>query len=196
MAVCTKRYRFDVDQYVQMARIGIIGPDRRTELLDGRIFDVSPQGSRHRGMIAHVGSVLYRYFDDAAVIIPQSTLILRPDSAPEPDFTLLRRRDDLYMQDEERPADVLLVIEVADSSLRFDRAVKSRVYALHGVGEYWIVDVNARRVLVYREPAASGYRSMTTWGAGGLSPLAFPERSVPYGELFAPLLPKGPSQAS
>ncbi len=179
-------YRFDVDEYLKMAELGLLPRDLRTELIDGEIFEMSPQGRSHAALVSHLDNILHRRFSDLATIRPQSTLLLRAKTAPEPDLALLRFREDCYLHVDPGTSDILLVVEVADSSLDYDRTVKSQLYAERGIVEYWLVDVNARQILVHRDPQSEGYRSVTIWDSGNLSPLAFPERSLSYGELFAP----------
>lgn len=155
-----RRHRLTVDDYYRMAEVGILGPRDRVELIDGEIIDMAPVAELHGGTVAQLHRLLDRAAGDRAIPWVQSTIVLGRHSAPEPDLALLRPRADFYKSGLPRPADILLVVEVADSSLRYDRDVKAALYARHAVPELWLGDVRAKRLVRYRDPGAEGYARM------------------------------------
>ena len=169
MAVSVPRRLFTVDEYYEMARVGILKPDERVELLDGEIVRMDPIGSPHAWCVKRLTRVFARS-EDRFIVSVQDPLRLNDHSEPEPDIVLLQ-----FDTPEDRhpePQDVLLVIEVADSSIRMDRRRKLAMYSRAGIFEYWIVDLNAGRIEVYRDPARSRYRSVTLLGRGeAVSPI-------------------------
>ena len=140
-----------------MAEVGILDPDSRTELIDGEILDVAPPGSLHAGTVMQLNRLLQQAVGDRAIVSIQNPILLGRYSEPQPDCALARPRKDFYRSGHPQPDDLLLVIEVADSSLRFDRDVKSALYARHGVPELWLIDVRAKRLTRYRDPAGRAF---------------------------------------
>ena len=160
MATEILRRRFTIEEYHRMAETGILGHDDRVELIDGEIVEMSPIASRHSACVARLTHVFFKVVGSRALVWSQAPCVLPPYSEPEPDIMLLRPRADFYEQAHPRPADILLVVEVSDSSLDYDRGVKLRLYARAGIPEAWIVDVAGEVVEVHREPAATGYRDV------------------------------------
>src|SRR4051794_17037268 len=161
MAVSVPRRLFTVDEYYEMARVGILKPDERVELLDGEIVPMNPIGSPHLWCV-HRLDRHFSGFPDRSLVLVQSSLRLGPRSEPEPDIVLLQL--DTPQDRHPGPEDVYLVIEVADSSIRTDRGRKRTMYARAGIAEYWIVDLQHDRVEVYRDPGRTRYQ--TVWLAG------------------------------
>jgi Uma2 family endonuclease len=170
------RRRFTLDEYHRMAEVGILNEDDRVELIRGEIVQMSPIGSRHASCVARLNDVLVGSLRGRAVLWPQNPLTIMPDSEPQPDIIVLRYRHDFYRNALPRPADAALLIEVADSSLRYDRRLKAPLYAEAGVTEYWIVDLDGGAVEVHCHPAAGQYGSVERVGIDGtVSPRAFPD---------------------
>ena len=170
------RRRFTVDEYHCMAEAGILGEDDRVELLDGEIIEMSPIGDRHFGCVLQSSTLFNMRLAGRALVSVQSPVRLSTGSEPEPDISLLRPRADFYRTGKPGPDDVLLIVEVSDSSLAFDRDTKLLFYAAAGIPEMWIVDLNKMCVLVYRDPRDGVYQQ--TWVVerdGKLSPAAFPD---------------------
>jgi Uma2 family endonuclease len=181
-----QRRRLSADQFEQMGRTGILGPDERVELLDGELIEMPPIGSRHAAAVDFLSMHFARAVGDAALVRTQNPLRLADDSEPQPDLMLLRPAADRYRSAHPRPADVLLLIEVADATLRFDREIKLPLYARHGVTEVWILDLDAERLEIYREPAAGGYRrKLERQGAEWIAPLALPTVTLEIRTIFA-----------
>ena len=166
-AVLLTRHKLNVDEYYRMAEAGILGEDDRVELIDGDIIDMAPIGPGHEATVGGLTETLVLAFVGRAIVWPQNSIRLGRWSAPQPDLAVLRRRADFYSTGERAgPEDVLLLIEVADSSLRYDRTVKLPLYARAGIAEVWIVDVKRGVVEVSRAPAGDGYAEMTTHQRG------------------------------
>ena len=179
------RHRFTVDDYYAMARAGILSEDDRVELLDGEIVEMPPIGPGHAYSVDGLTELLVRRFGDVARVRVQNPIRLDRYSEPEPDFALVRRREDLYRTGHPTPDDVLLVIEVADTTLASDRDVKTVLYARAALAEVWIVDLRHDLVLVHREPGPDGYTLVTTARRGDqLRMLAFPDRVVTVDDLL------------
>jgi len=185
MALDAKRYRFTRDDYHQMARAGILKPDVRVELIDGEIVEMNPIGRRHRGTVDRLTAIFAPRVGTRAIVRIQSSIALGDHGEPEPDLVLLRYRADFYVESDEAPEDILLVIEVAETSERYDRRTKAPLYARFGIPELWIVDLNRRRITRYLDPTADGYQSTRIYRRGEtLSPLAFPNLMVPVVDIL------------
>lgn len=166
-----QRHRLTVDEYYRMAEVGVLAPDARVELIDGEIIDMAPQKSRHAAVVNELMRRLVRSVGDRALVTCQTPLRLSQRSEPEPDLMLLRPRADGYAQAHPSAADVLLLIEVADSSARYDREIKLPLYARHGVAEVWIVDLEAGVLRQRRQPQAESYAESAETVAPGTTPL-------------------------
>jgi Uma2 family endonuclease len=180
-----QRHRLDVNDYYLMAEAGILGEDDRCELIEGEIIDMAPIGSEHASTVVRLSRLLTRSVADQAIVTVQNPVRLDQRNEPQPDIALLRYREDFYRDAHPGPADVLLIIEVADSSARYDREIKLPLYARHGIPEVWIVDLRQRLVDIYRQPDESAYReTRTATGSDSVSPLALPECRVTVSTLF------------
>ena len=152
-----RRHRLTVDDYYRMAEVGILDPEARVELIDGEIIDMAPPGSPHAATVDYLTEVLMRAVAGTANVRVQNPVRLSKYSEPQPDLALVRRRDDFYRERHPQPDDVLLIIEVAATSLRFDRRKKVPLYERHGIPEVWLVDVGGRRFVRYRAPQKGLY---------------------------------------
>uniref|UniRef100_A0A831TF58 Uma2 family endonuclease n=1 Tax=Thermorudis peleae TaxID=1382356 RepID=A0A831TF58_9BACT len=181
------RRRFTVDEYHRMAEAGILHEDDRVELLEGEIVEMSPIGWRHQACVDRLNRWLVPALRDRAILRPQGPIRLSPDSEPQPDLVVLRPRADFYAEGGPGPEDVLWLVEISDTSLRYDRDVKVPLYARYGIPEVWVVDLVEERVLVYRDPhPAEGYRSVQVLGRGArLAPQAFPDLELAVDEILA-----------
>jgi Uma2 family endonuclease len=186
MAVDPKRHQFTRADYHEMARAGILKPDVRVELIDGDIIEMNPIGRPHRTCVNRLNDIFSLNVRSTAIVQVQNPIVLGNFGEPEPDIVLLRRRADFYgTGDEETPEDILLVIEVADTSERYDRHTKAPMYARFGIREYWIVDVNNSRITRYLEPTPDGYKTTQIYRRGeSLGPLAFPDLAIPVNDIL------------
>jgi len=186
MSVDVVRRRFTADEYAQMIEIGILKKDDRVELIEGEIVEMTPIGRPHAACVNVLTRLLISGLGSRVVVWAQGPVRLSERSQPEPDVTLLRLRPVSYREADAEPRDVLLVIEVSDSSVRQDRELKLPLYARARIQEYWIVDVQAEVVEVYRHPSGSGYASVQRFPRGGsVSPSAFPDLRIAVDEIFA-----------
>ena len=152
-----QRYRFNVDEFARMGEAGVFTEDDRVELIDGEVLEMSPIGSPHAGTVNRLNELLVTRLAGRANVIVQNPIRLDRHTEPQPDLVVARRRKDFYTDRHPEPADVLLVIEVADSSLRYDRTEKAPRYARAGIPETWLVDLQAGTVTVYADPGPEGY---------------------------------------
>jgi Uma2 family endonuclease len=156
------RRRFTVDEYFAMADAGILKREDHVELIEGEIIQMTPIGSRHAACVSRLNRLLLEQAGSDAIVRVQSPMLLSDLSAPEPDFLLARPHPDHYAAEHPRPSDTLLLIEVAHTTLAYDRGTKLALYAAAKVPEVWIVDVDGRAVEVYKQPEGmrylSGYR--------------------------------------
>jgi Uma2 family endonuclease len=187
MAVAVQREtrRFTVDDYHRMGETGILRNDERVELIEGEILKMTPVGGAHtlhvRRLIAHLTDT-YR---GLAVVDIQDPVRLSDLTEPQPDAMLLKYRDDYYGPVVPRPSDVLLVIEVSDTSLAFDRNVKVPIYARAGIVEVWLLDIESKVLTTYRDPSPSGYQVALDFRHGDvIAPVAFPDRPIALADLI------------
>lgn len=147
-----------------MAEVGILYEDDRVELLDGEIWQMIPIGSYHAACVDRLTRAISHQVYQSAIMSVQNPIQLDDYTEPQPDLTLLRMRPDFYAEALPTAADVLLLIEVADTSLEFDRRIKLPRYAQAGVPEVWLVDLKAKSVRVYTQPTESGYQVIQQLG--------------------------------
>jgi Uma2 family endonuclease len=185
-ALPIRHHLFSVEDFHEMGRAGILGPDSRVELIEGELIDMAPIGSRHAGVVAALSMHFSRRVGDAAVVWTQNPIAAPPRSEPQPDISLLRPREDGYQGSLPTANDILLLIEVAETTLQYDRTVKLPLYARHGVREVWIVNLPERMLEIYREPQGRAYRVGLQHAATDVaSPLALPDAGVKLSELLA-----------
>jgi Uma2 family endonuclease len=147
-----------VDEYERMGEAGIFRSNSRLELLEGEIYEMSPIGSHHAACVSFLGNLLSRQLGDKLIVRTQDPIRLNDFSEPQPDIALLRWRDDFYRHAHPVPADVLLVIEVADTTVESDRRVKIPLYARAAIKEVWLVNLPAEQIEIYAEPAGDAYQ--------------------------------------
>jgi Uma2 family endonuclease len=184
--VAAARRRFTRKDYYRMAEVGILGARERVELIEGEIVEMSPIGPRHSAFVDNLTRLLARRLPDEAIVRVQGPVALADDTEPQPDLTVLRRRAVPYKEREAWAEDAVLVIEVAESSLAYDRSTKRRLYVQAGIPEYWVMDCAAESIEVHREPGPDGYRDIRlVTSAATLSPQAFPDVALSTTEIFA-----------
>lgn len=155
----TKRH-FNITEYYRMAEAGILSEDDRVELIEGEIIKMTPIGSRHAGCVSRLNNLLNRLVGEAAIVNVQNPLRLSNFSEPQPNIALLKPRDDFYSDAHPTPNDVLLIIEVSDKSLEYDRDVKLPLYAAASIPELWLVNLIKDMIEIYREPQDGMYREV------------------------------------
>ncbi len=159
MAIQLERHLFTLEEYERMVEAGVFDEDARVELIRGEIVEMAPIGLPHAACVARLTKALEKRAGDTAIVWPQNNPIwLLDDSRPEPDVTLLRWREDYYGGKRPTPEDILLVVEVSDTTLRSDRNVKGPLYAEAGISEYWIINLQDDVIELYANPDEGAYR--------------------------------------
>ncbi|HYY94431.1 MAG TPA: Uma2 family endonuclease [Pyrinomonadaceae bacterium] len=166
MSVEIARHSFTVDEFERMGAAGIFHPDDRLELIDGEIVEMSPIGSSHAACVDALALLFNETARRRFLVRIQSPIRLDDFSEPQPDVALLRWRDDFYRHAHPTPADVLLVVEVADTTVESDRQVKIPLYARAGIPEVWLVNIPGERIEVYSAPEGETYRQVRRFGRG------------------------------
>ncbi len=184
MSVQVQRRLFTVEEYHRMAEAGILSEDDRVELIEGELIAMSPIGSRHAAAVARLTALLSR-IGGWGIVWVQNPVRLGPHSEPQPDVALLRYRPDFYASAHPGPEDVLLIVEVAETSADYDRTVKIPLYARHGIPEAWLVDLTEEHVEIYRQPGPEGYRGRRIARRGEtVSPILIPGLTVAIEEIL------------
>lgn len=166
MAIQLQKRLFTVDEYYRMAETGILSEDDRVELIEGEIIKMSPIGRRHAGCVNRLNSLFSERLGRSAVVSVQNPVRLSDRTEPQPDIALLIPRADFYSEGHPQPQEVLLLIEVADTTIEYDREVKISLYAQAGISEVWVVDIVEELVEVYRQPSANGYAEVRQFRRG------------------------------
>jgi Uma2 family endonuclease len=167
-----RRHRITVQHYYRMAEAGLFAEDQRVELIDGEIIDMPPMGSRHAGTLEQLASMLSAAIEERAIVRQQLPVRLGDDSEPQPDIAVVKARSDHYKASHPTAADVLLLVEISDTTLRYDRDVKLELYAQRGVAEVWIVDLQGGRAQFNRMPANGKYTEVSVTDAPGITSVA------------------------
>ena len=176
MVAGAPKHTFTTDEFLRLVELDFFGEDERVELLEGEIYHMSPTGPSHGAAVARLNRRFVLTFDLRALVWNQSSVRLGA-SMPEPDLALLVPKTDYYANANPEPEDILLVVEVAQTSLAYDRA-KLAIYARNGVQEVWIADLSGELLEVYREPGAGAYKTSFALNfSEPLSPLAFPDET-------------------
>lgn len=186
MGDVVEHHQFTARDYEKMIALELIDPDARVELIDGEILTMSPANEPHEGMVRLILNRLIPQLGQLATIDVQNALALDERSRPEPDLMLLKPHPDAYRHQRPRPEDVLLLIEVADSSLQKDRTLKIPNYARAGVTEVWIVDLAGHCIEVYHDPVAKRktYAQSRILHQGQATCSALPQISLSVDDLF------------
>lgn len=175
-------HRLTVHDYYRMAEVGLLRPDDRTELIEGEIIDMPRIGDRHAAVVRLLNTRLVRAVGDAAEVSTQLPVRLSLRSEPQPDFAVVKAKRGGYRK-HPQPRDVLLLIEVSDSTLRYDLGKRARLYAAHGIPEYWVFDLQRDRVWRHRNPSTSGYSEVEEVESGTL-PLPTLDADISLAEMF------------
>jgi Uma2 family endonuclease len=179
---------FTVDEYYKMAEVGILRPDERVQLVEGKIVQMPPIGPRHAFNVGRLTELLRACFGDRSTIRSQNPLRLASGAEPEPDVAVVRSdpaNPRAYESRHPGASDTLFVVEVADRTLTYDLGEKAQMYARHSVMDLWVVDLPGDRVVVHREPTPDGYASVVSVTRGAtISALAFPDVSFTADEIL------------
>ncbi len=183
--VPSHRGPFTVGDYHRMAETGVLRPDARVELLDGLVVQMTPIGPRHASYVLRLTQLLSRVLAGRGDVSVQNPVILDDHSEPQPDVAVLRHRSDWYLGGLPRPEDVLLLVEVAHTTLDYDQDVKIPLYARSGIAEVWLLDLDAGAIVVYRGPGPDGYAGVRTAVRGEtLTPLLLESVALPVADIL------------
>jgi Uma2 family endonuclease len=186
VVVFPERTRISADRYQKMVATGVLTKYDPIELIDGDMLNMPPIGLGHSAVTARLNKLLVLSVGDAAIVSPGGSVRLGEYSVPQPDLMLLKPREDFYAGQIPTAPDVLLLVEISDSSLAFDQGIKRALYSRYGVAEYWIVDIPGKRIHVYREPTVVGYvQALECAQTDSVSPRGLPAVQVIAGTLFA-----------
>jgi Uma2 family endonuclease len=179
-------HKFTVDEYGKMAEIGVFKAGDRVELIRGEIIEMSPIGTRHAACVRRLNLLLSEKLGKRALSDTQNPIQLGNNSQPQPDITLLQPRDDFYASHHPQPADIFLLVEVADTTLEGDRTIKIPLYAEHNITEVWLVNLPENCLEVYRQPTPTGYEIVSRFYSGDtLSLQSFPDITLPINDILA-----------
>ncbi len=185
MPVSASKYLFTTRDFHRMAEAGVFGDDERVELLGGEVVPMTPIGPRHASWVTTLHRALDRAAGQDAVIRTQNPVVLGDYWEPQPDIAVVRFRPDWYRDAHPVPADILLLVEVGDSSIDDDRERKLPAYATAGVPEVWLIDVARRLVHIFRNPSSTGYLDVRTLGADDrLTTPALPALDAAVGDVL------------
>ncbi|MDP2825508.1 MAG: Uma2 family endonuclease [Sulfuritalea sp.] len=177
-------HRWSVDEYHQMAQAGLLDETDHVELIEGELIDMAPIGSKHAFRVDSVARALQLAAGKAFLVRVQNPILLGEHSEPQPDIAVVKDKN--YAEAHPCVEDVLLIVEVSDTTLAYDRDVKLSLYARHGIPEVWLLDVNAGELTVYREPAEGQYRLIRKPTAvESVSPVLVPGVAISLAEVLA-----------
>lgn len=179
-------------EYQRMTELGIFGEDERVELIEGRIVSMAPKNVLHALATTRSNRCFSRQLGDHVLVRIQDPILLNDLSEPEPDITLIVPPDERYLDHHPRPDDIFLVLEIADSSLTYDRQEKCPLYGRNGIMQFCLLNLRDRELEDYRQPGRNGYRSKQTYSENQSFTLAaFPEVSICVSDLLPPRRPEG-----
>ena len=186
MVAETLIHRFDVVTYHRLISEGILREDDRVELIEGRIVDMTPIGSRHSAVVKRLNSLFTWKVQGLAIVGVQDPIQLIPEqSEPEPDITLLKYREDFYSSELPKGEDVLLIIEIADTSLDYDRETKIPMYAKAKIREVWLVNLLENYIEIYSSPSSFGYEfKRIVRDEEAVSPMNFSDLSLTANQIL------------
>ena len=181
-----QKHPISAEEYLRMGEAGVFAPEARLELIEGEIIEMAPIEPPHGGRVNRLNRLFGQRASHKAIVSVQNPVIVSDRSVPQPDLALLKLRPDCYTDSHPTVADVYLVVEVADTTLRFDLGVKVPLYARCGIAEVWVVNVNERAIHVFRQPGADSYGTNLVLKPGqSVACVAVPEASLEVGELFS-----------
>lgn len=183
----TRRHRLTVNDYHRMGEVGIIGQNTRVELVGGDVIDMAPIGSTHAGMVRRLEKMLHDSIADSAIISVQNPVVLNQHSEPQPDLAVLKMRNDFYAAAHPEASDILLIIEVSDTTLRYDLETKLPLYAQAEIPEVWLIDIANSSAELFRNPGRQGYQEIEKPVPGTyIESILLPTLAIPVNNLWAP----------
>lgn len=186
--VATQSRRFTVDEYKRMSELGILAATERTELVNGEIITMIAKGFAHASAMLRTQECFQEALGRRVFVRAQDPIRLNNHSEPEPDIVIAVRDALAYSTHHPNPDEVLLVIEVADSSLKYDLEIKAPLYASAGITEYWILDVIERQLYTFRQPKDGHYQvQMILAETLAVLPVAFDDVTIRIADMLPPL---------
>ena len=183
-SVAPHRHLFTVDEYHRLGAAGVLAEEARTELIEGELLEMAPIGSQHAGWVGRLTRLLVQRTPEDVTVYVQNPLRVSEHSELQPDLALLRPRELPYTEAHPGPEDVLLLVEVADSTLTYDREHKIPLYGRYGIPEVWLFDLINEHVEIYLDPSEDGYRRLfRPHPDERITPLLLPETIVDLEEL-------------
>ena len=185
MSLTIARRHFTVSEFYRMAEAGILTEDARVELIEGEIIEKCAIDSHHAACVKRLHTFISRLIGDDIIIGVQDPIRLDDYSEPQPDLALLKASDDFYAAHHPGPSDVLLVVEVSDTSLGYDREVKAPLYAVAGIPEVWVVDLQQAAITRYAKPNAGMYQDTAIFDrTESIISLTVPALSLSVGDIL------------
>ena len=180
--------RWSVQDYHRMSELGLLNPDERTELIAGHITLMAAKGTPHVTSLYLLANTLREQLGSTALIRTQDPIQLDDFSEPEPDLAIVRGTILDYAEQHPRPSDVYLIVEVADSTLKYDCETKDKLYAQAGITDYWVLDLQNRQLHIFRDLTPTGYTShLILTEPNQASPLAFPSLTLSLTSILPPV---------
>lgn len=176
MPLNTKTRKFSVEEYEKLVETGVLTEEENVELIRGEITEMTPIGRKHADSVNRLNRIFSKELGDQVLVSVQNPLRIEPESEPEPDIVLFEYRDDLYEETHPGPEDVLLIVEVAQTSQELDREQKIPLYAENHVQETWLVDLEEKQIEQFRTPSGDTYKEIRIYEPGdSISPSACSE---------------------
>ena len=182
-----EKRKFTVAEYYRMAEVGILGSEEQVELVEGEIIVMAPIGPGHAGSVDIIGNLFVRKLDERLIVRSQNPIHLDDGSEPQPDIVVARPRDDYYTAAHPTPTDILLIVEVAQSTLAYDRDFKAHLYGRNAIPETWVKNLPEDCIERFTEPGPSGYAQHTIHRRGEtITPVSFPDLELAVDDLLPP----------
>jgi len=178
------RHRLNIEAYHKMLEAGIFDPEDRIELIEGELLDMAPIGSNHAGTVYKLIQRITSAVGDGAIVGAQNPLILGDHTEVQPDLLVLKPREDYYSESHPEPKDIFFIVEVSDTTVRFDREVKIPLYAKFFVPEVWLIDLNKKCLDIHASPGQGEYKQIGSYHQGNVIPSLIDCMSIHVDELF------------
>ena len=182
-----EKRKFTVSEYYRMAEMGILGPNERVELVEGDIILMAPIGPGHAGSVDIIGNLFVRKLDERFIVRSQNPIHLDDGSEPQPDIVVARHREDYYTTAHPAPADILLIVEVAQSTPEYDRDIKAHLYGRNAIPETWVKNLPEDCIERFTGPGPDGYSQHTVHRRGEtITPVSFPDLELAVADVLPP----------
>jgi len=176
-----RRFQWTVKLYRQLGELGVFDEDSRIELIDGDLIQMPLIGSTHAGCVEQMRRMIEEAAGEAVMVFTQNPVVLGERSEPLPDLAVLKPKSDFYRSEHPRPEDVLWLVEVSDTTVRYDQTVKVPLYARNAIPEVWLLNLPEKRLEVYHGPCRGEYRHLDYYREGTVAPKALPHAAIELG---------------